>query len=63
MAKKEEVVPSAYDFYDDDKSPVDNMEAYAKAKIIEELKKFIYHPGKPGYMRRDIIERIKYLEK
>jgi hypothetical protein len=30
--------------------------------LAEELKKFTEHPGKPGYRRSDILDRIKELE-
>lgn len=39
------------------------MKVYAKHCVIEELKKHIVHPMKPGYRRHDIINRIKELEK
>jgi hypothetical protein len=38
------------------------MREYAKLSIIEELKKHIEHPTKPGYKRLDIVKRIKELE-
>jgi len=39
------------------------MREYAKLSVIEELKKVIEHPTKPGYKRSDVIKRIKELEK
>ena len=39
------------------------MEVYAKHRVIEELKKHIEHPMKPGYKRHDILNCIKELEK
>jgi hypothetical protein len=39
-----------------------SMNEFAKISIIEELKKHIEHPTKPGYKRQDIIDRIKELE-
>lgn len=38
------------------------MIEFAKMSVIEELKKHIEHPTKPGYRRLDIVKRIKELE-
>jgi hypothetical protein len=38
------------------------MEEYARIVVINELKKCIEHPRKPGYKRHDILDRIKELE-
>ena len=38
------------------------MAAYAKFKVVEELKNHIEHPTKPGYRRHDILNRIKEIE-
>lgn len=40
----------------------DTMRRFAKLEIIEELKKHIKHPNKPGYKRKDIVKRIEELE-
>jgi len=38
------------------------MADFAKQSAIEELKKHIEHPTKPGYKRHDILNKIKQLE-
>lgn len=43
-------------------SIIDIMVMFSKRCIIEELKKHVEHPNKPGYKRKDILKRIKELE-
>ena len=41
---------------------IEMLDEFAKLSIIEELRKYIEHPTKPGYKRHDIINRIEELE-
>jgi len=57
-------------FYDDnscnmvcfDRDVKKAMIEFAKQSVINELKRHIVHPNKPGYRRKDILLRIKELE-
>ena len=71
MKTAEELFKEEFDntecFIDYDKTGLEVIKTamikFAKLSIIEELKKHIEHPMKPGYRRHDILNKIKQLEK